>query len=126
MTVSVVKEVKGALLNWFDSVSLGILPENFSAQIQTVKDGKEMKPAPKIFMQVKSTPAASPRWPHNRDPTPAKRATHSSALIAAFPSVFDTSTTLREMAGGAMRIHLAEGAQPSAVTASPNSLQLAR
>ena len=72
VTVSVVKDVKGALLNWFDSVSLGILPENFPAKIQTVKDGKEIKSAPKSFTQVKSTPAALPRWPHNRDPTPAE------------------------------------------------------
>ena len=107
VTVSVLKEVKGALLSWFDSVSLGILPDYFPAQIRNVKDG-----------QVNSTPVALPRWPHNRDPTPAERASHSSALIAAFPRVFNTSTILREMVGGAMRIQLVDGAQPSAVTAS--------
>ena len=31
--VSVVKEINGALLSWFDSISLGILPEKFPAQI---------------------------------------------------------------------------------------------
>ncbi|MPC73484.1 hypothetical protein E2C01_067816 [Portunus trituberculatus] len=58
-----------------------------------------------------------PRWPHDREPTPIERATHASEIIAAFPKVFDT-TTLREMSGGAMRIRLVDGAQPSAVTAS--------
>ncbi|KAK4320468.1 hypothetical protein Pmani_008673 [Petrolisthes manimaculis] len=35
--VSVVKEVKGALLSWYDSIALGILPENFPAQIRPLQ-----------------------------------------------------------------------------------------
>lgn len=44
-TVSVVKEVKGALLSWFDSISLGILPSNFPTQIQPVEGKPEVPDA---------------------------------------------------------------------------------
>ena len=77
-----------------------------------------MKPKPRSFTQVNCTPVALPREQHNRDPTPAERTSHFSALITAFHRVFNTSNTLREMAGGAMRIQLIVGAQPSAITAS--------
>ena len=45
--VSVVKEIKGALLSWYDSIALGILPTDFPAQIRPV---------------METLPVVLPRW----------------------------------------------------------------
>ncbi|XP_045118162.1 uncharacterized protein LOC123508472 [Portunus trituberculatus] len=42
-TVTVVKEIKGALLSWYDSIALGILPENFPAQINAIQQPKKRR-----------------------------------------------------------------------------------
>lgn len=109
--VSVVKEVRGALLSWYDSIDLGILPHNFPAQIQSVKKQDTVQSLPR-------PPKALPRWPHSHAPTPSQRAEHAATLIEAFPRVFGASSKLREMDGGPMRIQLTEDAHPFAVTAS--------
>ncbi|XP_068239977.1 uncharacterized protein [Palaemon carinicauda] len=136
--VSVVKEVKGALLSWFDCIAQGILPENFPAQIQHVtcsvskphiasRTRKVLEPQvisnTQDVVQSASTcnlvsvPMALPRWPHNRDPTEAEHAEHAASIISVYPHVFDASATLREMQGGPMRIQLSADAHPFAVTA---------
>lgn len=125
-TVSVVKEVRGALLSWFDSVALGILPDNFPTQIQPVtctpgaplvREGATASPSD-TTSSLGRPPPVVPRWPHTRDPTSAERAQHKVGLIAAFPRVFGGSGTLGEMSGGPMRIQLTDDAQPFAVTAA--------
>ncbi|KAK3854724.1 hypothetical protein Pcinc_038818 [Petrolisthes cinctipes] len=110
--VTVIKEVTGALLSWYDSVALGILPSDFPAQIKSIKESKATESLPA------SPPIVLPRWPHNHDPTEAEREEHVKTIIKAFPRVFDTSHTLREMNGGPMRIELTDDAVPFAVTAS--------
>ncbi|KAK3868203.1 hypothetical protein Pcinc_026391 [Petrolisthes cinctipes] len=110
--VTVIKEVTGALLSWYDSVALGILPSDFPAQIKSIKESKATESLPA------SPPIVLPRWPHNHDPTEAEREEHVKTIIKAFPRVFDTSHTLREMDGGPMRIELTDDAVPFAVTAS--------
>ncbi|XP_064116668.1 uncharacterized protein LOC135222514 [Macrobrachium nipponense] len=136
--VSVVKEVKGALLSWFDCVALGILPENFPAQIQHLtwsvsqphiasRTRKVLEPQVTSNTQdvvqsastssLVSVPMALPRWPHSRDPTETERAEHAASIISAYPHVFDASATLREIQGGPMRIQLSADAHPFAVTA---------
>ncbi|XP_064111293.1 uncharacterized protein LOC135218773 [Macrobrachium nipponense] len=136
--VSVVKEVKGALLSWFDCVALGILPKHFPAQIQHVtcsvskphiasRTKKVLEPQVTSNTQdvvqsastssLVSVPVALPRWPYSRDPTEAERTEHASSIISAYPHVFDASATLREMQGGPMRIQLSADAHPFAVTA---------
>ncbi|XP_068206283.1 uncharacterized protein [Palaemon carinicauda] len=126
--ITVVKEVKGALLSWFDSIALGILPEDFPAQINSLpvrlsvnpdeekrlKDYKENKDS---TCREVSSPVALPRWPYERDPTEEERAEHAAALVSAFPRVFGATKILREMHGGPMHIKLSENARPFAVTA---------
>lgn len=115
--VSVIKEVKGALLSWFDSVALGILPSDFPAQIQPVKDSRVPVDS-RVADAPPAPPVVLPRWPHAHDPTPKQREEHANTLIRAFPRVFGSSQTLREMDGGPMHIQLTEDAKPFAVTAS--------
>ncbi|XP_064089177.1 uncharacterized protein LOC135203373 [Macrobrachium nipponense] len=126
--ITVVKEVKGALLSWFDSIALGILPEDFPAQINSLpvrlsvdpdeeKHSKDYKEKKDTTCNVVHSPVALPRWPYERDPTEEERAEHAAALVSAFPRVFGATKTLREMHGGPMHIKLSENVRPFAVTA---------
>ncbi|KAK3880187.1 hypothetical protein Pcinc_015318 [Petrolisthes cinctipes] len=90
--VSVVKEVKGALLSWYDSIALGILSENFPAQIrplqgQSNRNSTKLIPTPPPKTTSTSTEVVN--WPYIYDPTPQQRAEHAAAVIKAFPRVFD-------------------------------------
>ncbi|XP_045137194.1 uncharacterized protein LOC123519755 [Portunus trituberculatus] len=120
-TVTVVKEIKGALLSWYDSIALGILPENFPAQINAIQQPKkrrcqEQKVEPRSLSAAPSS-AELPSWPHAYDLTPSQRENHAKAIMKAFPRVFSASSSLREMEGGPMQIHLTNDARPFAVTA---------
>lgn len=121
-TVTVIKEIKGALLSWYDSIALGILPENFPAQIRTIQHQpkqpcQEEKAAKPRSLSSASSAAELPSWPHAYDPTPSQRENHAKAIMKAFPRVFSASSSLREMEGGPMQIHLTNDARPFAVTA---------
>ncbi|XP_068226846.1 uncharacterized protein [Palaemon carinicauda] len=93
--ITVVKEVKGALLSWFDSIALGILPEDFPAQINSLPVGLSVNPdEEKRLKDYKEnedstcrevhSPVALPRWPYERDPTEEERAEHAAALKICF------------------------------------------
>ena len=59
-----------------------------------------------------------PTWSSDMgEPSLQQREEHLEQMKAAFPRVFDTST-LREMAGGPMKIHTREDAKPFALTAA--------
>ena len=45
--VSMVKEVRRALLSWYDSIDLDILPRDFPAQIQSVKEQNTIQSLPR-------------------------------------------------------------------------------
>ncbi|KAK3892407.1 hypothetical protein Pcinc_003741 [Petrolisthes cinctipes] len=118
--VSVVKEIKGALLSWYDSIALGILPENFPAQIRPLQgqsNSNSTKPIPTPPPKTTSTPTEVVNWPYTHDPTPQQRAEHAAAVIKAFPRVFGKDDMLREMVGGPMHIELTDDARPFSVTA---------
>ena len=120
--VSVVKVVKGALLSWHDSIALGILPEDFPAQIQSLRrEERHTNNSSTKHLGASRLPLSTPTevisWPHTYDPTPQQRAEHAAAVIKAFPNVFGASENLPAMAGGSMAIELADGARPFAVTA---------
>ena len=100
--------MKGALLSWYESIGLGILPIDFAAQIQPVMETRKSSTPPVVL----------PRWPHTHEPTPAKRSEHAATIVKAFPRVFGALQTLRKMEGSPMRIQLADDAKPFAVTAS--------
>ncbi|XP_068228046.1 uncharacterized protein [Palaemon carinicauda] len=93
--ITVVKEVKGALLSWFDSIALGILPEDFPAQINSLpvrlsvnpdeeKRLKDYKENEDSTCREVHSPVALPRWPYERDPTEEERAEHAAALKICF------------------------------------------
>ena len=42
--VSVIKEISGPLISWFDSIALGVLPADFPAQIGSVKRSRSWAP----------------------------------------------------------------------------------
>ena len=106
--VSVVKEMTGALLSWYDSIALGILPTDFPAQTQPVI-GTRKSSASSILL------IALPRWPHTHDSTAAQRAEHAATIVKAFPRVFGASQTLQEIDGGPMSIQLSDDANLFAV-----------
>ena len=131
--VFVIKEVRGALLSWFDSIALAVLPRNFPSQIKeaevsevqvsstfvTRKEASRGNPTTTGRRDVNvsaETPVPLPRWPYTCSPTPDERAEHADMLIKAFPQVFGESETLREMHGGPMHIELKEDARSFAVT----------
>ncbi|KAK3882649.1 hypothetical protein Pcinc_012985 [Petrolisthes cinctipes] len=118
--VSVVKEIKGALLSWYDSIALGILPENFPAQIRPLQgqsNSNSTKPIPTPPPKTTSTSTEVVNWPYTYDPTPQQRAEHAAAVIKAFPREFGKDDMLREMVGGPMHIELTDDARPFSVTA---------
>ncbi|KAK3896105.1 hypothetical protein Pcinc_000203 [Petrolisthes cinctipes] len=118
--VSVVKEIKGALLSWYDSIALGILPENFPAQIRPLQgqsNSNSTKLIPTPPPKTTSTSTEVVNWPYTYDPTPQQRAEHAAAVIKAFPRVFGKDDMLREMVGGPMHIELTDDARPFSVTA---------
>ena len=131
--VSVVKEIRGALLSWFDCVALALVPKDFpnqikEAKVSTVQDSSVSSVSERGTRSKKQTsgkhvdmpvqvPVALPRWPHARNPTQEERAEHAAILISAFPQVFGAAETLREMHGGPMHIKLTQDARPFAVTA---------
>ncbi|KAK4311797.1 hypothetical protein Pmani_011926 [Petrolisthes manimaculis] len=118
--VSVVKEVKGALLSWYDSIALGILPENFPAQIRPLQgqyNSNSTKLIPTPPQKTTSTSTEVVNWPYTYDPTPQQRTEHAAAVINAFPRVFGKDNMLREMVGGPMHIELTDDARPFSVTA---------
>ncbi|KAK3855471.1 hypothetical protein Pcinc_038132 [Petrolisthes cinctipes] len=118
--VSVVKEIKGALLSWYDSIALGILPENFPAQIRPLQgqsNSNSTKPIPTPPPKTTSTSTEVVNWPYTYDPAPQQRAEHAAAVIKAFPRVFGKDDMLREMVGGPMHIELTDDARPFSVTA---------
>ncbi|KAK4315527.1 hypothetical protein Pmani_013220 [Petrolisthes manimaculis] len=89
--VSVVKEVKGALLSWYDSIALGILPDNFPTQIRPLQgqyNSNSTKLIPTPPQKTTSTSTEVVNWPYTYDPTPQQRAEHAAAVINAFPRVF--------------------------------------
>ncbi|KAK3869771.1 hypothetical protein Pcinc_024945 [Petrolisthes cinctipes] len=118
--VSVVKEIKGALLSWYDSIALGILPENFPVQIRPLQgqsNSNSTKLIPTPPPKTTSTSTEVVNWPYTYDPTPQQRAEHAAAVIKAFPRVFGKDDMLREMVGGPMHIELTDDARPFSVTA---------
>ncbi|KAK3874801.1 hypothetical protein Pcinc_020289 [Petrolisthes cinctipes] len=118
--VSVVKEIKGALLSWYDSIALGILPENFPVQIRPLQgqsNSNSTKLIPTPPPRTTSTSTEVVNWPYTYDPTPQQRAEHAAAVIKAFPLVFGKDDMLREMVGGPMHIELTDDARPFSVTA---------
>ncbi|KAK3875322.1 hypothetical protein Pcinc_019804 [Petrolisthes cinctipes] len=118
--VSVVKEIKGALLSWYDSIALGILPDNFPAQIRPLQgqsNSNSTKLIPTPPPKTTSTSTEVVNWPYTYDPTPQQRAEHAAAVIKAFPRVFGKDDMLREMVGGPMHIELTDDARPFSVTA---------
>ncbi|KAK3874434.1 hypothetical protein Pcinc_020639 [Petrolisthes cinctipes] len=118
--VSVVKEIKGALLSWYDSIALGILPKNFPAQIRPLQgqsNSNSTKLIPTPPPKTTSTSTEVVNWPYTYDPTPQQRAEHAAAVIKAFPRVFGKDDMLREMVGGPMHIELTDDARPFSVTA---------
>ena len=98
--VCVVKEINGALLSLFDSISLEILPKKFPAQICHVSYAKTIfhssngeggqLDAIKDESSDSPAPVALPRWPHTRNPTATECAEHFASILAAFPRVFGT------------------------------------
>ncbi|KAK3851886.1 hypothetical protein Pcinc_041496 [Petrolisthes cinctipes] len=118
--VSVMKEIKGALLSWYDSIALGILPENFPVQIRPLQgqsNSNSTKLIPTPPPKTTSTSTEVVNWPYTYDPTPQQRAEHAAAVIKAFPRVFGKDDMLREMVGGPMHIELTDDARPFSVTA---------
>lgn len=113
---SVVKEVNGALLSWYDSTALGILPENYPAQVRPIEAVQRSSCEQITAKQRKHSSSKLPSWPYTHDPTPAHRQGHATAIMEAFPRVFGASSTLREMDGGPMKIQLTADARPFAVT----------
>lgn len=64
--VSVVEEVKGALLSWYDSIALGILLENFPAQIRPLlgqSNSNSTKRMPTTPQETISTSTEVVSWP---------------------------------------------------------------
>ena len=153
--VFVLEETTDMLLSWFHCVALGILPENFPAQIQsttvappaprraksTPPEGGAERAAPsgRSCQTDSAAPAETsggepgklpagraekmarvelPSWTSDADPPEEVRAAHAAAIIAQYPRVFGSDTTLREMAGGPLVIELQADACPSALTAA--------
>ena len=104
----VVKEVQNFLLSWYHAIDLAILPLCFPQQINSIqqKSYKENRKPPDI--------------PENYTPTPEEREKHLELIQASFPSVFDTSSTLKPMTGEAMNIPLKDDAVPFSLTTPRN------
>lgn len=100
--VIVIDEVKGALLSWYNSIALGLLPPDFPTQIQTVEHAVCHSYQQESVMAT----APLPQWRHSYEPSVTDIHKHAAANIHAFPQVFDAFVTLREMNGKAMRIEL--------------------
>ena len=123
-TVTVVKGLDAALLSWYDSIAVGIIPPEFPRQIYGVSEtleraaGGEAPARTELVTDAHRSPTL-PVWNTEQgDPTTAQKEEHLNTLKRAFPRVFSTQPPLREMTGGPMRIELRSDARPCAVTAA--------
>ena len=104
----VVKEIHMFLLSWYHAIDLDILPPCFPQQINNIK-------------QKSSTEKRKPPViPEKYTPTPEEREKHLELIREAFPSVFDTSSTLKSMKGEPMRIPLNDDAVPFSLSTARN------
>ena len=112
--LSVVKEIQSFLLSWYHAIDLHILPDCFPQQLphNNVRQ-LQKKHQPLINRQL-------PDIPENHNPTKQEREEHMNYIKSKFPSVFDTSKTLKPMSGGSMQIPLYENATPFSITTARN------
>ena len=133
-TVLICKEQRGLLLAWYVCRDLGIVPHNYPTPVCSITRKNMAEPTSLPLVHNPShgaTSAAKPppvNPPHGATraakPSPTgqavsekrKRSRIRKQLLEEFRDVFDNSGKLKTMAGEPMKIHLAENAEPFAIT----------
>lgn len=113
--LNVVKEIQSFLLSWYHAIDLAILPTCFPQQIKEVKQVTKHKAEnekARGLIQDRKPPAI----PENYSPSPKECKKHMEEMKAAFPTVFSSSSTLKPMKGGAMKIPIKEDATPFSIS----------